>query len=103
VNGPGGCFGLDLASLVDCCMGGLGASPPFTVRWQHVSLSRARMGHGALRHWADERLQRADFLDTDGRAWLERTRDQAAWGQGLTLFGPVAGAACDLGLRIDEA
>lgn len=35
VNGPGGYFGWNLDALDDCLRGRWGATPPFTLRWQH--------------------------------------------------------------------
>ncbi|WP_369256377.1 barstar family protein [Streptomyces sp. R35] len=43
INGPGGYFGWNLDALVDCLRGGWGATPPFTLHWQHSAEARARL------------------------------------------------------------
>ncbi|MGA5327751.1 barstar family protein [Streptomyces griseoincarnatus] len=43
VNGPCGYFGWNLDALDDCLRGGWGATPPFTLRWDHSAESRARL------------------------------------------------------------
>lgn len=43
INGPGGYFGWNLDALVDCLRGGWGATPPFTLQWQHSAVAKARL------------------------------------------------------------
>ena len=43
VNGPGGYFGWNLDAVHDCLYGGWGATPPFTLYWDHAEVSRARL------------------------------------------------------------
>ncbi|MBD3920226.1 barstar family protein [Paenibacillus sp. PR3] len=34
INGPGGYFGFNISSLIDCLRGGFGAVTPFTIYWE---------------------------------------------------------------------
>ncbi|AUY48695.1 barstar family protein [Streptomyces sp. CB01881] len=43
VNGPGGYFGWNLDALDDCLGGRWGATAPFTLRWHHSDVARARL------------------------------------------------------------
>ncbi|WP_234381263.1 barstar family protein [Streptomyces sp. NRRL F-5122] len=43
INGPGGYFGWNLDALIDCLRRGWGATPPFTLLWQHSAGARARL------------------------------------------------------------
>ncbi|MFD8543144.1 barstar family protein [Streptomyces sp. NPDC059649] len=43
INGPGGYFGWNLDALDDCLRGRWGATPPFTLEWQHSAASRTRL------------------------------------------------------------
>ncbi|WP_030548832.1 barstar family protein [Streptomyces albus] len=43
VNGPCGYFGWNLGALNDCLRGRWGATPPFTLEWQHAAEARARL------------------------------------------------------------
>ncbi|MFF3737541.1 barstar family protein [Streptomyces sp. NPDC002566] len=52
VNGPGGYFGWNLDALDDCLRGGWGATAPFTLRWESMAASRARL---AERRRVDDR------------------------------------------------
>lgn len=43
INGPGGYFGWNLDAVDDCLGGRFGASPPFTLEWQHSDIARSRL------------------------------------------------------------
>lgn len=40
INGPGGYYGFDFNSLVDCFCGGFGAKAPFTLLWKHHQVGK---------------------------------------------------------------
>lgn len=40
INGPGGYYGFDFNSLVDCFFGGFGAKVPFTLRWKNHQVGK---------------------------------------------------------------
>ena len=89
INGPGGYFGRHLIAFDDCCVGGFGATPPFTVRWAHSALSRQALDHVALAAWARERLdalRQKDAAGEEGADWFAQTIAQAERGEGATLF-----------------
>lgn len=102
VNGPGGYFGRTLVALQDCCVGGFGVAPPFVVRWEDAGVSRKALGHEALRAWAEAKLLCEDFFDADGKAALLRIAEQAARGEGETLFDFITDAIGVRGSRIEE-
>lgn len=43
INGPGGYFGWNLSAVDDCLRGGFGATPPFTLEWQHSDIAKSRL------------------------------------------------------------
>ncbi|MGW2403259.1 barstar family protein [Streptomyces sp. NPDC001739] len=43
INGPGGYFGWNLDAVDDCLRGRWGATPPFTLEWQHSTDARAHL------------------------------------------------------------
>nr|WP_245238928.1 barstar family protein [Streptomyces sp. MZ04] len=45
MNGPGGYFGWNLDAVDDCLRGRWGASPPFTLEWQHSDVARSHLVH----------------------------------------------------------
>ncbi|MCP3136381.1 barstar family protein [Pyxidicoccus xibeiensis] len=102
VNGAGGYFGWSLDSLQDCCVGGFGVAPPFIVRWEGAAASRRALGHVALHEWAEARLLRGDPLDEDGKAWLLGCAEQAARGEGETLFDFIVEAIGVRGSTVEE-
>ncbi|MEU8924519.1 barstar family protein [Kitasatospora sp. NPDC048545] len=56
VDGPGGYFGWNLDALDDCLGGGWGASPPFTLEWQHSEVARTRLVRQRALHQGTETL-----------------------------------------------
>lgn len=50
IHGPGGYFGWNLDALDDCLGGGWGASPPFTLEWQHSEVARTRLVRNRALH-----------------------------------------------------
>jgi len=92
INGPGGYFGSQLLAFDDCCVGGFGATPPFTVRWTHAALSRQALDHAALAVSARAGLEllRQEDAQTqeycaEGAAWYAQTIAQAERGEGVTF------------------
>jgi hypothetical protein len=93
INGPGGYFGSNLNAFEDCCWGGFGATPPFSVRWADASASKRALDHAAMAAWAREQLECLEQLAereradrAEGAAWLARVVAQAERGEGETLF-----------------
>lgn len=43
VNGPGGYYGFDISSLIDCLHGGFGADTPFILIWKNHQIARAHL------------------------------------------------------------
>lgn len=86
INGPGGYFGLTMQAFDDCCVGGFGATPPFRLRWLDAAASQQALNHTQLAYWAEGRLRSRDYLDDDGKQWLQRTLTEASRGDGPSLF-----------------
>lgn len=101
VNGPHGYFGRHLNSFQDCLAGKFGATPPSTFVWRNAEASRASLGHKAMAQWALERLQAADYVDEQGKRWLEALLAGARRAEGPTLFDALAGVIVAAGWRIE--
>ena len=72
INGPGGYFGgMKSLSLQDCLFGSFGVTLPFVLRIENMDACRAHLDGLALAEWASRRLASGDFLDEDGKRWLE--------------------------------
>lgn len=80
VQGPGGYFGCTLRSLDDCLLGGFGITPPWSLHVRGLSHLRATLDASMLAAWARARIEARDYLDADGRAWLEATLRNAQTG-----------------------
>jgi hypothetical protein len=83
VNGPGGYFGRTTRALEDCLIGGFGAEPPFTLQITDQVRLEQVLGSDALAAWAGDGIARADYLDEDGKTWLEDAGRRAADGETL--------------------
>ena len=87
VNGPGGYFGLTLRALEDCLIGGFGAEAPWTLHVTDEGRLRRVLGSAELAAWAQQRSSSSDYLDDEGRIWLDEAVRRAAGGE--TLWADV--------------
>lgn len=62
INGPGGYFGFDMASLRDCLCGGFGAKIPFTLVWDNANISVEKLDKEAWRKEIAARIRNNSFL-----------------------------------------
>ncbi|MFF4100480.1 barstar family protein [Streptomyces sp. NPDC001903] len=85
VNGPGGCFGRNLDSFVDCLRGGFGTPDDggFTVEWRDHEVSRRTLGHPETARRLEGVLERCHPTN---RARVAEELAQARSGRGPTLF-----------------
>ena len=67
MNGPGGYYGFDLNSLVDCFCGGFGAKAPFTLLWENHQVGKKYLDKNC---WVEEinykRILENKLLDYSG-------------------------------------
>jgi hypothetical protein len=102
INGPGGYFGAGFHGFDDCCVGGFGATPPCTIRWNDASVAKRALDHAALAAWARQRLETHEFLDGEGAAWLADTIARAERDEGETLFDMLVETMRDRGISVEE-
>ena len=62
ISGPGGYFGSCLDAFDDCCLGGFGAIPPFTLVWKDHIVSK---GHLTTEEWNKELALRGGNYSAD--------------------------------------
>ncbi|WP_310724314.1 barstar family protein [Streptomyces sp. N2A] len=70
VNGPGGYFGWNLNAVDDCLRGRWGATPPFTLDWQHSTVART--------HLVNHPTVQEDPAENTGESTAEDATEDAA-------------------------
>ncbi len=74
INGPGGYYGSDLASMTDCCYGGFGTEGAFTLIWENHDVAKMSLDEKC---WLEEMKYRQ--LE-DERSLSEATLHEVAEG-----------------------
>lgn len=74
INGPGGYYGFDICSLIDCFYGGFGATAPFTLIWNNHQIARKFLDINSWvkeinykRSWDDKLIDKPEFEEVGNR------------------------------------
>ncbi|WP_145050035.1 barstar family protein [Paenibacillus xylanexedens] len=92
MNGPGGYYGSDFNSFIDCTYGGFGAIAPFTLKWANHQVARSYLDNNAWHREIDwlraenERLGEEDFEVEIGNRPLYEAIIENLEHQGITVI-----------------